>query len=260
MENLARRTFCGTVLAGLPLLYLHANEIDDPSDDSDPVVEALSDEFYRVTAEGAQAGYRSEHFRRYAGIIRTFDVHLEAKGVNREFNRRLDDDDSSKINPLRSARHTVQYWEKHGIYFNENDIASRLRIDPAQYRAMKMRIKREGGIRVLNKGIINALEKRANENETIAFKGGAVFQNGRLIFPSKISRTEFMNVQIPFDISPNVIIGINMDCLCKALIASGVFLEFLSLMACPVCAIAGSIYLALEKLLESFKICDPQKC
>ncbi|NLT66991.1 MAG: hypothetical protein GXX84_10350 [Acidobacteria bacterium] len=262
MEKLARRTFCGTALLGFPLLYLQAKEIGgllEGSKGSDPIMESISQEFYRITADGAANGYRPEHFRRYAGIIKTFDAHMEATGINREFDQRLDDNDHHRMNPHRTARDTVRYWETRGIYLNQDDLAGGLVMDPITYRRMKKAIRKQGGIRNLHDKIAAALEQKAKECEKTALKGGAVIRNGRLGFPT-LRQPEFVNAQLPFDLSMSALLGTNMHCLCKAMLVEGALLAVVCAVGIvPVCAPAAAL-LVVERLLESFNFCDPGKC
>ena len=260
MEKIARRKFCGAAIVAFPLLRLHAQENEVPYDQSDLVLEALADEIVRITADGAGAGFKAEHFRRYAGIVRTFDAHLENKGTNRELNNRLDDEDLYKVDPASTARVTVEYWQKKGIHFNENEFAARLALDPTTYRETKRAIKKQGGVRAVHKAIADALERKAKEYETVAFKGGNAIRNGRIDVgkPGAFRQPEFVAAQY----FPPWLSGAQMDCLCKAMVTEGVLLTIVCVV-CPVCqavCIPAAVLLAIEKLIESFGWCTPSSC
>jgi hypothetical protein len=260
MEIIARRSFCTAALAAFPLLRLHAQEDEVPDETGDSVLDALADEIILVTADGAGRGFKSEHFRRYAGIVRTFDAHLQDKGTNRELNKRLDDEDLYRMNPASAARMTVEYWREKGIHFNENEFAARLAIDPATYRETKRAIKRQGGVRAVHKAIASALDRKAKEYETVAFKGGPAIRNGRIDLsePGAFRQPEFMAAQ--YDMG--WLYGAQMDCLCKAMVTEGVILT-IACLTCPGCQAAcvpAGIMLAMEKLFESFGWCVPSRC
>ena len=117
MEKIARRMFCGTAMMAFPLLRLHAGTGEDVPSLADAVIDILADQISGITADGAQNGFKAEHFRRYAGLVRTFDAYLEQKGTNRQFNDRLDDDDFYRVNPAFTAQITAHYWQKHAIHW-----------------------------------------------------------------------------------------------------------------------------------------------
>ncbi len=259
MEEMARRRFCGTALLALPLLCLRAKCSEDLlSDRPDAVIDALADEVTRIAAEGAQNGFKAEHFRRCAGVIRTFDARLEEKGTNRDLNSRLDDDDYYKLNPTFTAQKTVEYWDKHGIYLNKDDLIARLTMNPTAYREMKKNIKRMGGVRVLHANIADALERKAKEYEAAALKGAAVIRNGRVAFHSfgRSPVAEFMPVQYDFMALANS----NLDCLCRAMVVEGSLLSLACLVGCVECCIPGVFLLAMEKFIEGIGVCNPSAC
>jgi hypothetical protein len=260
MEKIARRNFCAAALVAFPLLRLHAQESEVPYETSDSVLEALADEIILVTADGAERGFKAEHFRRYAGIVRTFDAHLEDKGTNRDLNERLDDEDFYKVNPALTAKITVEYWRKKGIYFNENEFAARLAMDPTSYRETKKAIRKQGGIRAVHKAIAVALDRKAKDYETVALRGGPAIRNGRIAVgePGTFRQPEFMAAQ--YDMA--WLYGAQMDCLCKAMVTEGVILT-IACLTCPGCqavCVPAGIMLAMEKLFESFGWCVPSRC
>jgi len=263
MEKIARRSFCGTALLALPLFCIRARAADDLSEQSDFILDNLADEFTRIAADGAQNGFKSEHFRRCAGLIRTFDVRLEEKGTNRDLNSRLEEDDFHKLNPSLTARRTMEYWDKHGIHLGESDLKAQLTMSPADYRQMKKRIKKLGGVRRLHAGIAEALERKATEYEGAAIRGAAaVVQNGRIVFPSsrKTNRPEFTPVQFEGILVPDVFWLPNMDCLCRAMTVEGALLSLACLVGCVPCCVPAAFMLAFEKFLEGIGLCSPSHC
>jgi hypothetical protein len=260
MQKIARRKFCESAIMAFPLLSLYAKDRDARSDPSDPVSDALTDEIIRITAEGAQNGFKAEHFRRYAGVIRALDAHLEGNGTNRELNSRLEEDDSYKMNPALGAQITLKYWKKKGVYLNEGDLTARLTMNRTAYMETKMAIKKQGGVRVVHQAIADAFERKAKEFETVAFRGGPVMHNGHIAIRGlDFSRQpEFMNVQYDF----RMYVGLNLDCLCKAMVIEGEMLMIACLL-CPGCqalCIPAGILLATEKLMEAFGMCVPTGC
>jgi hypothetical protein len=189
-----------------------------------------------------------------------FDAHLEDKGTNRELNGKLDDEDLYKMNPALGARITVEFWQKKGIHFNENEIAARLSMDAATYRETKKAIKAQGGVRAVHKAIAHALERKAKEFETVAFRGGPAIRNGRIAVADRgaFRQPEFMPVQYDYA----WLYRSDMDCLCKAMVTEGVILT-IACLTCPVCqpvCVPAAIMLAMEKLFESFGWCVPSRC
>jgi hypothetical protein len=266
MDNIARRKFCGMAILSFPLFCTCAKGSQSlfgqsDRDQSDPIIDFLADEMTRIAAEGAQNGFKAEHFRRLAGVIRTFDVRLEEKGTNRELNNRLDDDDFHKLNPTLAARKTVDYWEKHGVHLSQDDLVSRLTMDPMVYRQMKKNIKKQGGVRVLHTCIADALERKAREQGNVVFKGAAVLHNGRVSFTSRNSSpAKFLKVQ--FD-DPSMFLpglGMSLDCFCRALVVEGALLMLACILGCVPCCEPGAFLLAFEKLLEGLGLCSPDRC
>jgi hypothetical protein len=271
MEKIGRRSFCGTALLTFPLLSLCAKDNDraSGSDQPDPLIDILAGEFVRTTADGAQNGFRAEHYRQYASQVRILDAGLESRGMNGEINKRLDDeDDYYRLNPEFAAKNTATFWRKQGVLLNESDLAARLAVDREAYREAKKTIKQRGGVRALHASVAAVFERKAHEQGTAALRGGPVFQNGRILFPpaSDTSRSsKFMAVQ--FDpqaaldsMYPNIVRGPNWDCLCRAMIVEGSLLALACLaFILPLCE-AGAFLLALEKLMEGLGICDAKRC
>ena len=281
MEKIARRMFCGTAMMAFPLLRLHAGAGEDVPLPADAVIDILADQITGITADGAQNGFKAEHFRRYAGLVRTFDAYLEQKGTNREFNDRLDDDDFYRVNPAFTAQVTAQYWQKHAIHFDENALAAQLTIGAAEYRELKRAIKRRGGVQTLHKAVAAAFDLKAKECEDKVIKIGATFGNPlRLPHRGKLPQPRFMpaQFQIPPDPSgamPPDLAGIvppdlaavlasygsSLDCLCKALLVEGSVLALFCAMAvCVPCCPIAAIAIALKNLLEAFHMCDANNC
>ncbi len=256
MENISRRRFCGTALLALPLLCLHAQGAEDLPDDSDGVLDALADEITRIAADGAQNGFKAEHFRRCAGVIRTFDARLEEKGTNRNLNSRLEDDDYYKLNASVAAQRAVDYWDKHGMHFNKDDLMAQLTMSPTVYREMKRDIKRMGGVRALHATIADTLEQKAKEYETAALRGSAAIRNGRVVFHSSVKSrgAEFVLAQMDYSGFRSI------NCLCRAMAVEGALLAIACLFGCPPCCAPGAFLLATEKLLEGLGICNPNAC
>jgi hypothetical protein len=258
MEKIARRTFCGATILALPLLCLRAQGDEEPFDQSDAVLDTLADEVSRIAADGAQNGFKAEHFRRCAGVIRTFDACLEEEGTNRRLNSRLDDDDFYMLNPSLTAQKTVDYWSKHGLHLDKDDLTARLAMDGNAYRETKRNIKKLGGVRALHASTAGALDRKATEYEASAFKEGPGIRKDRLALASssRSRRAGFMPVQLDL----GMLVGADLDCLCGALIVEGALLALTCVVGCGPCCIPAVFLLALEKFLEGIGLCTPANC
>jgi hypothetical protein len=260
MEKTTRRMFCSTAILATPALTLLAKDqgIEGGfSDSSDPLFEALADEFTRVTADGAQFGFKAEHFRRYAGFMRMVNAHMEGKGLNRELNKRMDEDDFYRLDPVRAAKSTVEYWRKHNMEMREDELTERLTMDWRSYIETKKAIKKQGGIGALNLKVAELFERKAKEYETSSFRGGPVIREGRISFPRQNDRPFFIKAQLEW--FGTAFLGVDIDCLCKAMVTVGAFFSLLCI-GFPIACIPGAMLLAIEKLMEGFDICDPHKC
>jgi hypothetical protein len=256
MDSMARRTFCGTALMTLPLLKLSAGARSVREDSPSPIIDGLADEVSRITAEGARNGFRGEHFRRYAGVMRTLDAVLEDKGINREVDKHLDADDYNKLDPARAAHIVVDYWNKHGISFNEGDLATSLAIDATSYREIKKAIKRQGGIRPLHGYAADAFDRKAKEYGTVSFKGGPLFRDNRLVLPHP-REAEFIPAQWEF---VGLTFGADVNCLCKAMLTEGYILIILGFFSGGVLDTIGSLLIAIANLMMIFGVCNPAMC
>ncbi len=250
-------------IISLPLLCLNAKGAEGVPDPSDPILDVLADEIAQIAADGAREGFKAEHFGRAAALIRTFDARLEERGANRRFNLNLGDEDFHKLNPSLAAGRIARYWENHGVRIDEEDTRFRLSMDAFMYREMKKIIKTNGGIRPLHAAVVKALRRKAKECGSGAFRGGAVIANGLVVFPSSNAvGANFTRVQfeeLPFD--PLMFAGLNIDCLCKAMVVEGAIMSILCATAiCPVCCAPAAIILGAEKLLEVMGLCSPDKC
>ena len=265
MEKIGRRSFCGTVAMAIPLACLNAKLGENSSGQSDAVIDSLADEISQITKDGIQHGFKGEHLRRYAGVVRTVDAYLEEKGSNQDFDNRLDVDDYSQLNPAHTARITAQYWQKRAINFDEGELAAQLAITPEDYREVKKAIKRRGGIRGLNKEVSDLFERKAKEYDANANKDGADFKKGAFRFPFRpqSSRSNFVQVQDFPDPSQLMIlaVGSSTDCLCKALLVQGSILGIIcaAVLCAPCCAAAATI-IAVENLLEAVGACNANRC
>jgi hypothetical protein len=260
MEKTTRRMFCGTAIMAAPALTLLAKdrEIEGGfSDSSDPIFDALAGEFTRVTTDGAQFGFKSEHFRRYAGFMRILDAHMEGKGLNRELNKSMDEDDFHRLDPVRAAKSTVEYWRKHNVEMREDELTERLMVDWRSYSEIKKAIKKQGGVHALNVKVAELFERKAKEYETSSFRGGPVIREGRVSFPRQSDRPLFMKAQ--YEWLGTIVLGVDIDCLCKAMVTVGSLFSLLCI-GFPVACIPAAIFLAIEKLMEGFDFCDPHKC
>ena len=265
MEKIGRRSFCGTVAMAIPLVCLNAKFGENSSGQSDAVIDSLADEISQITKDGIQHGFKGEHLRRYAGVVRTFDAYLEEKGTNKGFDDRLDMDDYSQLNPAHIARITTQYWQKRAINFDEDELAAQLAITPEEYREMKKAIKKRGGIRALNKEASDLFERKAKEFDANANKDGADFKKGAFRFPfrSQSSRSNFVQVQDFPDPSELMLMatGTSVDCLCKSLLVEGSILGLICATGlCPPCCAAAAAMIALKNLLEAFGACNASRC
>lgn len=261
MGRVSRRSFCGTSLLALPLASVFAKENGNKccSDISDPIMDALADEFARTTFDGARNGFGADHFRQYAGHVRIFDAHLEANGTNRKFDKKLDEDDYHLMDPDATVRTTTEYWKKHGVLMNENKLRDRISFDFDSYRSLKKAIRKGGGVRALHKSVAEAFERRAKETETIVFRGGPMIRNGYVTFPaSRNSGHQIKPAELILDF--HSFIGIDLDCLCKAMAVEGAILALLCVVGCVPCCAPSAVLLGLETLMAHTNICDPDLC
>ncbi len=262
MERTTRRTFCSAAALAVPALPLLAHGKgageNDVSDRQDLIFNALAGEFVRVTADGAQFGFKAEHFRRYAGFIRVFDAHMESTGLNREFDKRLDEDDFHRLDPARAAKSAVDFWRKHDVDMPEDELTARLMMDRNFYIEGKKAIKKLGGIRAVYAKAAEVFERKAKEYETSSFRGNPVVREGRIVFPRQNGQPEFMKVQLDYLLS--ITVGFNLDCLCRAMVVAGAASSLLCILGVPPLCIPGATLLALEKLMEGLRLCDPGKC
>jgi len=256
MENITRRKFCGIAIMTLPLLCLPAKATEGLSGQSDPILDALADEITRVAADGSQNGFTAEHFRRCAGIVRTFDARLEEMGTNRELDSRLEDNDFYELNPYLTAQKTVDYWDKHGMRLDKNDLTAHLTMDSRVYCEIKKSIKKQGGVRNMHARIADMLEQKANEHEAVVFRKRAVIKNSRVVFPSSNApQAGFTRVQ--YELLPWF--G-NIDCLCKVMVVEGAALALMCATFCQPCCVPAMVLLGLEKVLEIMGACNPNNC
>ena len=250
----------------LPLLCLNAKYDENPSGSTtDALIDSLADEMSQITKDGVQHGFKGEHLRRYAGVVRTFDAYLEQKGSNKDFDNRLDVDDYSQLNPAYIARITTQYWQKRAINFDEDELAAQLAITPEEYRETKKAIKKRGGIRELHKEVSDLFERKAKEYDANANKDGSDFKKGAFRFPFRPQspRSNFVQVQDFPDPSQLMIMatGSSMDCLCKALLVAGSVLAIACATAiCAPCCAAAACMIAMENLLEAVGACNSNRC
>jgi hypothetical protein len=298
MQKTTRRMFCGTALAALPALGLVAKEqefrMDNPYDSSDPIIEAIADEFAHVTEDGVRNGFKSEHFRRYAGFLRMLDAQMENKGVNKELDKRLDDDDFNRLNPAKSSQFIADFWRKRNMDLRENEM---MNIDWKSYQEGKKGIKKIGGARALTAKAAFLLELKAKQYETSAFRGGPFMREGRIAFPRQTEKPLFVNVDAVYVTSLNLgtldmldeifqslqqngtlpsqdlasasnSVGIpdpriraQFDCICKAMIVMAASLAIsCATMVCVPCCPPAALFMAVEKLMESCGICDSNHC
>ncbi|MBN2318970.1 MAG: hypothetical protein JXR49_07830 [Acidobacteria bacterium] len=261
MEKMNRRAFCGTSLLALPLMSVFAEEKKNKacSNIPDPIMDVLSDEFAKTTFEGARNGFGAEHFRQYAGHVRILDAHLHAKGTNKKLDKKLDEDDYHLLDPDRTVRMTTEYWKKHGILINENKLREQISFDMDSYGLMKKAIKKRGGVRSLHESVAEALERKAGESETVVFRGGPIIRNGNVIFPDSGNPPHQIK-PADFQLDFHSFIGVDLDCLCKAMAVEGSVLALMCVLGCVPCCAPSAVLLALETLMNSTGVCDPTLC
>ncbi len=289
MELTTRRKFCGSAILTLPALAVLAKaktmDIEDFSESSDPIFNSLAEEFARITVDGAQKGFKAEHFRRYAGFMRVFDAQMENKGINKETDKKLDEDDFYKLNPIRSARSVSDFWRKRKIEIHEDELIERLAMDWKVYQEWKKAIKKQGGLRMLHARVAEAFEQKAKEYETSALRNGPYIHQGEVRFPRQEEKSVFMKAQLEdpdrflrefvfdgvtislpalgdsFDIVSAIGTNINYHCLCRAMIVEASILSLTCLTGiCLPCCIPAATLLALEKLMEGVGLCSPTRC
>lgn len=260
MRNIARWMLCGAVLCFFPPSEPKAQDGEVLQSRPVSVMDAMAEDMIRITSDGVQNGFKAEHFRRYAALVRTLDAHLEESGTNRELENRLSEDDAAKLNPALFARITAEYWKKKGIQFDEQELKARLSMNGKSYLETKAAIKRMGGVRALHKAVADALEQKAKDIEAAVSQAVPALHRSRPVVGGRVLdiRPEFLPAQ--YDLS--YLVGLNVDCLCKAMVTEGVILS-IACATCPVCQAAcapAAVLLALEKLMEAYGICDPNRC
>ncbi len=260
MRRIARWMLCGAILWFFPPSALKAQEGTASYSQPASVMDAVADEMIRITSDASRNGFKAEHFRRYAALVRALDADLEENGTNREIDGKLDEDDAARLNPALAARITAEYWKKKGVRLDEQELRARLLMNAKSYLDTKAAIKRMGGVRALHKAIADALEEKAKEIEAAASRVDPVLHRDRFAYGARILgiRPEFTPAQ--YDLS--YLVGVNVDCLCKAMVTEGVILTIFC-VACPACQPAcasAAFLLALEKLMEAYGICDPSRC
>lgn len=267
MQEMTRRCFCGASAMAFPLARLFAGpEENDPGAGfSDPVLDVLAEEFARTTVDGAERGFGSAHFLRYAGQVRLFDAFLEDKGTNAKMDRMLDEDDYYLMDPYGNANVIGKYWKRRGIIFDESQLMRLLSLDARSYRTVKKQIKKEGGVRTLHQRIAAAFERKAGEYDSAGLRSGLAMRGGSLRFPARplpAPADNLKNVQLELFAPPDPTLfeEVDLDCLCKAMKVEGAVLSILCASICQPCCVPAAIILALVTLMESIDFCNPDNC
>jgi len=267
MEQMDRRSFCGASLMTLPLMNVVAieNGVGNFLGETDPVLDALVDEFSRTTQDGTRNGFSAAHFRQYAGQVRIFNAHLDAKGMGKSLNKKLDDNDYYFLNPDSTVRLTLEYWKKRGILLNESDLTDQVAVDEYSYGMVKKSIKKLGGIHKLNEKIAEALERKAENYASAAYQSRLTIQDDSIRLPALHRpgcNSNFKNVQYEdIDIlDPHLFIGLDLNCLCKAMIVEGALLSIGCVTVCQPCCVPAAIMLGFATLMEELEFCDSDKC
>lgn len=264
MEKVSRRVFCGTSVMAYPLMNVIAKQkrnsaCTDTAVLEDPIMDVLADEFAQTTYDGARKGFGSEHFRQYAGYVRIYDAQLYARGTNKKLDKKMDEDDYHLLDPDNTVRMTAEYWKKHGILLNENSLREQVSFDRNSYRLMKKAIKKMGGVRALHRSLADAFEHKAEEAEQSIFRRGPIVRNGQVIFPAAGNPVhQIKPVELVLDV--HSFIGIDLDCLCKAMAVEGAILALICVVGCVPCCTASAVMLALEVLMNTMGGCDPELC
>jgi hypothetical protein len=266
MEKIHRRSFCAASLLAFPVVKLFAedNNAGNICSEPDPIMDALADEFTRTTLDGARNGFGAVHFRQYAGQVRIFNAHLNAKGTVGRLNRMLDEDNYNLVDPDRAASIATEYWKKRGIVLNEGNLSAQLSSDAESYGLVKNDIKRRGGVQALHERIAEAFERKAEEYSTAVYRGRLAIRNGVIVLPAAVSssptlvgQAQFINTQ--FDI--HAFIGADIDCLCKAMLVEGAALSILcALIICPPCCVSAAFLLGMAIIMEQMGMCKPSEC
>jgi hypothetical protein len=276
MEKMNRRNFCGASIMALPLMNVFAEEngINTLLNETNPVLDTLADEFTRTTLDGVQNGFRAHHFRQYATQVRFFNACLDAEGVNNTLNAKLDEEDYYLLNADNAVQFTVEYWKKHGVLINEEDLAYRMAIDENSYKMTKKAIKKMGGVRKLNERIALAFERKAEKFISTAYQSGLTINNGSIQFPVLSGhgcKTGFRNVQYEGlegfedledlqNLDPHLFIGLDIDCLCKAMVTEGALLTIMCVTICQPCCVPAGILLGISTLMDELGFCDSDRC
>ncbi|MEJ2247266.1 MAG: hypothetical protein P8Y80_14495 [Acidobacteriota bacterium] len=270
MEKMKRRSFCGASLMALPLMKVFAEDsgINSLFSQTNPVLDTLADEFTRTTLNGVRNGFRAYHFRQYATQVRIFNACLDAEGVNDTLNGKLDEEDYYLLNAENAVQFTVEYWKKHGVLINEDDLAYRMAIDENSYKMTKKAIKKMGGVQKLNERIAQAFERRAEKYTSNAYHSGLTINNGSIKFPvlsGHACKTGFRNVQYEDledlqNLDPHLFVDLDIDCLCKAMLTEGALLTIGCVTICQPCCVPAGILLGIATLMEELGFCDSDKC
>ena len=264
MEKVSRRVFCGTSFLAYPLMNVFAKQkknaaCTDTSISEDPIMDVLAKQFAETTYDGARKGFGSEHFRQYAGYVRIYDAQLYALGTDKKFDENMEEDDYHLLDPDNTVRMTADFWKKHGVLLNENNLRGQVSFDRDSYRQIKKTIKKMGGIRALHGSLAEAFERKAEEAEQSVFRGGPIVRNGKVIFPADGNPVHWIKpAEIVFDV--HSFIGIDLDCLCKAMAVEGAVLALICVVGCVPCCTASAVMLALEILMNTMGGCDPELC
>ena len=235
------------------------------SDISDPVLDTLADAFTSTTMDGINGGFSSEHFYHYAGQVRILDACLEEKGTNAKMNKRLAEDDYYLLNPDGLVETTKNYWKRHGIVFEEDNLMRLASIDAQSYKAIKKAIRKLGGVQRLHEKVAAAFERKAEELTSMNLQSGLRVQGGYVRFPARpntatVHNFLFTQLELFYLNYQNMFGNLDINCLCKALSVEGAALSILCATVCQPCCVPSAIMLALGTLLESLGYCSSDQC
>jgi len=268
MQKMNRRNFCGTSLLALPLANVLVGETraGDLPVETDPVMDALAEEFAETTMDGARAGFGAAHFHRYAGQVRIFNACMEERGTNRRINRKLGEDDYYLFDPEKMVSITRDYWQRHGIILNEGDLVELSALDLHSYKSVKKSLKKQGGVQQFHERIAELFERKAEEHASGDLKSGLTLRNGFLKFPgfkAQKNRVRFKNTdyeELSDFVDPGLLAGMDVDCLCKAMTVEGAVLSVMCVTVCQPCCVPAAMMVAFVTLMESFDYCDASQC
>jgi hypothetical protein len=199
MKNRTKHLICTAVAFAILWVPIQGRTSEMTEGTIDPMMEMLSKEFSQITLHSVGSRLQGETLRRFASLIRIFDAYMEAKGLNREGDRLLDQADHGKMNPFQAARTSAQYWNKYNVHFDEKELAKHLAIDPALLPAAREQLKKMGGLKSFHDRLAQFLERKSEDVSGISLKGNVILKDGEPnLSQTKKLEARIVNVQADY--------------------------------------------------------------